>query len=156
MGDKPDLLGLNNLRPAKGSRRPRKRLGHGAGSGRGGTSGKGSKGQLARSGGRSAPWFEGGQMPLQRRVPKRGFRPSDRRTYQVVNLGDLSRCDPALPVTPEVLRRVGLAREAGRSVKILAKGNVTAAYVVKAHAFSRRAKEALEAAGGRAEVIPPC
>jgi large subunit ribosomal protein L15 len=95
-------------------------------------------------------------MPLQRRVPKRGFRRFNRDEYQVVNLGDLSRCDPSVPITPEVLHRLGLAKQRGRPVKILAKGKVTAAYVVKAHAFSRGAKEALEAAGGRAEVIPPC
>jgi large subunit ribosomal protein L15 len=131
-------------------------VGRGPGSGHGGTSCRGTKGQLARSGGGTAPWFEGGQMPLQRRVPKRGFRRVDQVRYQVINLGNLSRCDPAVPVTPEVMHRVGLARHPGRSVKILAKGKVTAAYVVKAHAFSRRAREVLEAAGGRAEVIPPC
>lgn len=95
-------------------------------------------------------------MPLQRRVPKRGFVQRDRARYQVVNLADLARCDSSLPVTPEVLHRLGLVKQRGLAIKILAKGNVTAAYVVKVHAFSRRAKEMLEAAGGRAEVIPPC
>ncbi len=156
MGQGSGYAGLGDLRPARGSRKRRKRVGRGPGSGRGGTSGRGSKGQLARSGGKSAPWFEGGQMPLQRRVPKRGFRPGERQRYQVVNVGDLGRCSPSVPVTPEVLHRLGLARHRDRSIKILAKGKVTAAYVVKVHAFSRRAKEMLEAAGGRAEVIPPC
>jgi large subunit ribosomal protein L15 len=156
VGEGAGYTGLGDLRPARGSRKRRKRVGRGPGSGRGGTSGRGSKGQLARSGGKSAPWFEGGQMPLQRRVPKRGFRPAGRCRYQVVNVGDLSRCDSSLPVTPEVLHRLGLARDRDRVIKILAKGKVTAAYVVKAHAFSRRAQEMLEAAGGRTEVIPPC
>lgn len=153
---RPAVLGLDNLRPARGSTRRRKRVGRGPGSGRGGSSCRGTKGQLARSGGGTPPWFEGGQMPLQRRVPKRGFRRADHVRYQVVNLAGLSRCDPAVPVTPEVMHRVGLARHPGRSIKILGKGKVTAAYVVKAHAFSQRAREVLEAAGGRAEVIPPC
>ncbi|MEE1551291.1 MAG: 50S ribosomal protein L15, partial [Nitrospinaceae bacterium] len=127
---------LSELRAVPGSRKNRKRLGRGPGSGTGKTSGKGQKGQKSRSGGNPHPWFEGGQMPLYRRLPKRGFTNIFRKEYTVVNVSQLEGLDAGSPVTPEVMKEKGLIRKLG-SVKILGNGELTGAVTVHAHKFSR-------------------
>ncbi|MBN1827412.1 MAG: 50S ribosomal protein L15 [Candidatus Eisenbacteria bacterium] len=143
---------LHNLRPEKGAVRPRKRIGRGPGSGTGKTSGKGHKGQNARSGGGVQPWFEGGQMPLQRRVPKRGFKNPFRKTYQIVNIQDLARCEGADRIDPDVMAENGLIRNPVAPVKLLGNGEVSGAYQVTVHAASAQAIQKIEAAGGRVTV----
>jgi large subunit ribosomal protein L15 len=148
---------LEDLRPAAGSTRERKRIGRGRGSGTGKTSGRGHKGLKARSGGGARPGFEGGQMPLYRRLPKRGFTPHGGKTeFALVNLGDLAARFPADSVVdPEALVAKGLIKKAGRrAVKVLADGDIGHALVVKTHRISEAAREKLVAAGGRVEVIP--
>jgi len=148
---------LEDLRPAPGSTRNRKRIGRGPGSGSGKTSGKGHKGQNARSGGGARPGFEGGQMPLFRRLPKRGFTPHGGKTeVALVNLRDLAARFPADSVVdPDALVAKGLIKKAGRrAVKVLADGDIGHALVVKTHRISEAAREKLVAAGGRVEVIP--
>ncbi|MEW6243229.1 MAG: 50S ribosomal protein L15 [Bacillota bacterium] len=145
---------LYELSPAPGSRKARKRVGRGPGSGRGKTSGRGHKGQNARAGGGVKPGFEGGQMPLQRRLPKRGFSNYPfRKVYAVVNLNDLDMFDEGTEVTPELLSEHKLVRDMKDGVKILGNGALTKSLTVKAHAFSKSAAEKIEAAGGKAEVI---
>lgn len=144
---------LDQLVPKKGSRKREKRVGCGVGSGHGKTSTKGHKGQHARSGGVKGPGYEGGQMPLIRRVPKRGFHNIFGERYAVVNLDRLSRLDARTAITPELLLEKGIIREEGKRVKILGNGDVKKALTVRAHAFSRSAQEKIAAAGGRAEVI---
>ncbi len=141
---------LHELSPAKGSKRSRKRVGRGPGSGRGKTAGRGHKGQKSRSGHSRRPGFEGGQMPLIRRVPKRGFTNIFRKEYAVVNLARLAELDGE--VTPEVLVEKGIAR-AGLPVKILANGDLDKKLTVSAHKFSKAARAKIEAAGGRCEVL---
>ena len=143
---------LHDLRPAKGSHQRKTRRGRGLGSGLGKTAGRGHKGQKARSGGRIRPGFEGGQMPLQRRLPKRGFKNPFRVEYEVVNLGDLNRFEPDTVVTVDLLKRHRLVRR-NLPVKILGDGAIDRALVVQANAFSQSAKEKIEAASGRAEVV---
>jgi large subunit ribosomal protein L15 len=145
-------IGLDNLSPAPGSRSQRKRVGRGRGSGLGKTSGRGHKGQKSRSGASIPAWFEGGQMPLYRRVPKRGFKPLNRREYQIVNLGALADADGA-EFGPEELEANGLIRSADKPVKILGKGSPGRAISVRAHAFSGAARKKIEADGGTAELI---
>lgn len=142
---------LTDLRPAPGARAKKKRLGRGLGSGLGKTSGKGHKGQNARAGGGVRPGFEGGQMPLARRMPKRGFTHVGKVVYQVVNVGDLASLTED-EITPEVLRAHRLARSHG-PIKILGDGEIHRPIVVRAHAFSRSAVQRIEAAGGKAEVV---
>ncbi|EIJ79999.1 50S ribosomal protein L15 [Bacillus methanolicus PB1] len=144
---------LHELKPAEGSRHDRKRKGRGIGSGNGKTAGKGHKGQNARSGGGVRPGFEGGQTPLFRRLPKRGFTNINRKEYAVVNLDALNRFDEGTEVTPELLIETGVVSNVKAGVKILAKGKVEKKLSVKAHKFSSAAKEAIEAAGGQTEVI---
>ncbi len=122
-------------------------MGRGPGSGRGKTAGRGHKGHKARSGGRTKLWFEGGQMPLQRRIPKRGFNPLSRVEYQVVNVGRLERVEGD-EATPETMKAVGLIRSLRRPVKVLGKGEIARAMKVTAHAFSGSAREKIEKAGG--------
>lgn len=141
---------LHDLSPAKGSRRTRKRIGRGPGSGLGKTAGRGHKGQRSRSGFSRRRGFEGGQMPLIRRVPKRGFTNIFRREYAIVNLADVAELEGE--ITPESLLDNGLVRR-GLPVKILADGEVTKALTVKAHKFSGAARAKIEAAGGKCEVI---
>lgn len=141
---------LHDLQPAAGSKRARKRIGRGRGSGTGKTAGRGHKGQKSRSGYRRRAGFEGGQMPLIRRVPKRGFHNLFRRQYSVVNLVQLA--DMSGEVTPESLAEAGLVRDDAR-VKILGDGELGAALTVRAHKFSRSAREKIEAAGGNCEEI---
>lgn len=146
-------MDLSNLSPAPGSNRTRKRVGRGPGSGLGKTSGRGHKGRGARSGGNTPPGYEGGQMPLQRRLPKHGFRNPFRREFDVVNLKQLeARFEAGATVTPDVLAGMRLARK-GRPVKILAAGDLSKPLKVRAHAFSGAAGRKIAAAGGSTEVI---
>ena len=142
---------LHDLTPSTGSHRNRKRIGRGDASGHGGTSTKGHKGQKARSGGSVHPRREGGQMPLIRRIPKRGFRPLDRTEYQVVNVRDLERVEG--DVTPETLKAAGLIGTLRRPVKVLGEGEIGARRSVSAHRFSRSAQQKIEAAGGSVTVL---
>ncbi|OEU63039.1 MAG: 50S ribosomal protein L15 [Desulfuromonadales bacterium C00003094] len=147
-------MDLSNLSPAIGSTKNRKRLGRGAGSGTGKTAGKGHKGQNARSGGGVKPGFEGGQMPLQRRLPKRGFTPLDKKVYVLVNLRDLQNLFEAGSVVDlEALGKAGLITKLKDGIKILADGDLDKALTVKAHKFSKAAQQKIEAAGGKAEVL---
>ena len=144
---------LHELKPNPGARTNRKRIGRGHGSGNGKTAGKGHKGQLARSGGGSAPGFEGGQTPIYRRLPKRGFTNFTRKEYVPVNVELLNRFEDGTEVTPEILAAVGIAKQQLNGVKILGEGKLEKKLVVKAHKFSKTAKEAIEQAGGSVEVI---
>jgi len=146
-------MDLSNLKPAIGSTKNRKRIGRGAGSGTGKTAGKGHKGQNARSGGGIKAGFEGGQMPLQRRLPKRGFTSLNKKVYALVNLRDLELFDPGTVVDMAALGKAGLIKNVGDGIKILGDGELTKALTVKAHKFSKSAQESIEAAGGKAEVI---
>ena len=144
---------IGNIHPAAGATRPSKRRGKGSATGLGGTSGRGHKGHKARTGGKIAPWFEGGQMPVQRRLPKRGFKNPDRVEYQVVAVGRLGAAPAGTTVDREWLRRAGLARRSG-PVKLLAGGEITAALTIQVDAASASARRAVEAAGGRIETPP--
>lgn len=144
---------LHELKPNPGARTNRKRIGRGHGSGNGKTAGKGHKGQLARSGGSSAPGFEGGQTPIYRRLPKRGFTNFTRKEYVPVNVELLNRFEDGTEVTPEILAVVGIAKQQLNGIKILGEGKLEKKLVVKAHKFSKTAKEAIEQAGGSVEVI---
>ena len=144
---------LNNLKPAVGSTKNRKRIGRGTGSGHGKTACKGHKGQKARSGGNIEPGFEGGQMPMQRRLPKRGFNPLNRKEYVLVNLGQLVVFEAGSCVDVEALLKSSLIGKLRDGVKVLANGELTKALTVKAHKFSAAARERIVAAGGTAEEI---
>ncbi|WP_353853993.1 50S ribosomal protein L15 [Bacillus sp. Bos-x628] len=144
---------LHELKPSEGSRKVRNRVGRGIGSGNGKTSGKGHKGQNARSGGGVRPGFEGGQMPLFQRLPKRGFTNINRKDYAVINLDKLNSFDEGTEVTPELLLETGIISKLKAGVKILGNGKLEKKLTVKANKFSASAKEAIEAAGGTAEVI---
>ncbi len=147
-------MDLSTLAPAPGATKKRKRIGRGPGSGHGKTSGKGHKGRGARSGGNTPPGYEGGQMPLQRRLPKRGFRNPFREEFNIVNLGQLeARFEAGSVVDPDGLHAAGLVRRPGRAVKVLADGQLTKALTVKAHKFSGAARQKVEAAGGTVEVV---
>ena len=141
---------LHELSPAKGSKHKKKRVGRGPGSGIGKTSGRGEKGQKSRTGYSSRPGFEGGQMPLIRRVPKRGFTNIWKTEYSVVNLSQLAELDGE--VNPEVLLEHGLVRS-GKKVKVLGDGEIGKALTVVANKFSKSAREKIEAAGGRCEEL---
>jgi large subunit ribosomal protein L15 len=143
---------LSDLAPAPGSRKYKKRVGRGCGSGHGKTSCKGHKGQKARTGGGTKPGFEGGQMPLQRRLPKRGFTNIFQKKYTVVNVGSLAGLEDAV-ITPDVLLREGLIRNMKDEVKILGEGEITKPVTVKAHAFSESAKEKITKAKGSVEEL---
>lgn len=142
---------LHELKPPQGSKSKRKRVGRGEGSGHGKTSGRGTKGQKARS--TVQPWFEGGQMPLYRRLPIRGFKPLRRTRYAVVNIGDLERFESGTIVTPEELVRVRLIRNLSLPVKILGDGSLSKPLTVQAHKFSQSAEERIRAAGGQVEEL---
>ncbi len=145
---------LSELKPAPGSRQSVKRLGRGIGSGLGKTSGKGHKGQKARSGGGKGPYFEGGQTPLQRRLPKRGFTNIFKKEYAILNVGQLEdRFDAGALVTPETLIECGLLKNVQDGIRILGKGELTKALNVKVQGFSKTAEEKITAAGGSIEVI---
>ena len=144
---------LHELSPAPGSTREVKRIGRGHGSGQGKTAGKGHKGQKARSGGSIRPGFEGGQMPLQRRVPKRGFNNIFATQYASVNVAALNKFEDGAVVDADALKAAGLIKKEYDGVKILGNGNVEKKLTVKVTAFSEAAKAKIEAAGGKAEVI---
>ncbi len=144
---------LHELKPAEGSRSSRKRIGRGIGSGTGKTAGKGHKGQKARSGGGVRPGFEGGQNPLFRRLPKRGFTNINRKEYTVVNLDTLNRFEEGTEVTPALLIETGVVSKERSGIKILGNGSLDKKLSVQAHKFSASAKEAIENAGGSVEVI---
>ena len=144
---------LNSIKPAIGSTRNKKRIGRGPGSGHGKTATKGHKGQKARSGGSIKAGFEGGQMPMQRRLPKRGFTPLQRKEYTLVNLGQLEVFEPGTSVDIELLIKSGLVGKILDGVKVLAKGELTKSLTIKAHKFSAAAKEKIVAAGGSIEEI---
>jgi large subunit ribosomal protein L15 len=147
-------MGLNNLKPAEGSKFNRKRVGRGPGSGLGKTSGRGHKGAQSRSGWKYRRGFEGGQMPLHRRVPKRGFTNIFRTEYDVVNLDQLEKLfEQGATVTVDSLRDAGIVSSRTALVKVLGRGDVTKALTVQAHKFSGKAAEKLAAAGGKAEAI---
>jgi large subunit ribosomal protein L15 len=144
---------LDDLKPAAGSNKKRKRVGRGDGSGHGKTSGRGHKGQGARSGGNVQPGFEGGQMPLQRRLPKRGFNNPFRIETAVINIAQLETFPAGTEVTPALLLERGLVRGKNGRVKILGDGTLSKPLTVKAHGFSATAKEKIESSGGKAELI---
>ncbi len=144
-------MDLSELRPAKGTRHAKKRVGRGEASGTGKTSGRGHKGQGSRSGGGVKPGFEGGQMPLTRRVPKRGFHNLFRKEYTPVNLDGLGGFEAGAEVSPEILRERGLLKRG--LVKILGRGEIDRPLTVKAHGFSQSARQKIEAAGGSVEVL---
>jgi large subunit ribosomal protein L15 len=147
------MMDLSNLRPPKGAKHAKKRVGRGQGSGNGKTAGRGHKGAKSRSGFKHKRGFEGGQMPLHRRVPKRGFHNPFRVEYEVVNLDTIAeRFEAGAEVTPELLHQHGLV--GGTSgVKILARGDIGKAFTIRAHKFSGKAAEKIAAAGGKAEVL---
>ncbi|MFW9603739.1 MAG: 50S ribosomal protein L15 [Trichlorobacter sp.] len=147
---------LNTLRPALGSTKNRKRIGRGIGSGHGKTATKGHKGQKARSGGSIKPGFEGGQMPLQRRLPKRGFRPLVRNEYVVINLSQLDVFDAGSCVDRDAMDAKGLLKKSLLPVKVLANGEITKALTVKADKFSKTAVDKIKAAGGSVEDAAQC
>lgn len=144
---------LHELSPAEGSRKKAFRVGRGAGSGNGKTAGRGHKGQNARSGGGVRPGFEGGQMPLQRRVPKRGFNNIFAKKYAIVNVSDLNRFEDGTTVDAIALKEAGLINKTFDGVKVLGNGEITKKLTVNAVAFTASAKEKIEKAGGKAEVI---
>ncbi len=144
---------LDGLKPPQGAQKKKKRIGRGEGSGHGGTSTHGHKGLKARSGGRVSRGFEGGQMPLQRRLPKRGFRNPFRKEYSIVNLRDLARFPAGAVVDATALVEAGLVKKAGGGVKILGQGSLANSLTVRAHHFSLAAKNKIEAAGGKTEVL---
>ena len=147
-------MGLDNLKPPKGAKQGKKRIGRGHGSGWGKTAGRGHKGAQSRSGYKRKRGFEGGQMPLHRRVPKRGFHNPFRIEYAVVNLDTIAdRFEAGAQITPELLYQEGLVRESGRLVKVLARGEIGKALTIKAHKFSGKAMEKIAAAGGTAEQV---
>jgi len=146
------MLALSDLKIRPGSRKNKKRVGRGVGSGLGKTCGRGHKGQKSRSGGNPHPWFEGGQMPLQRRLPKRGFTNIFKKTYELVNLGRLEGMASDQPVTPEVMKKKGLIRRLN-AVKILAEGELKEGLTIHAHKFSQAAVKKIEGSGGKAVVL---
>lgn len=144
---------LHELQPAEGSRKVRNRVGRGTSSGNGKTSGRGQKGQKARSGGGVRLGFEGGQTPLFRRLPKRGFTNVNRKEYAVINLDVLNRFEDGTEVTPVALVEAGIVKNEKAGIKVLANGELNKKLTVKAAKFSKAAQEAIEAAGGSIEVI---
>ncbi|CAM4399587.1 MULTISPECIES: 50S ribosomal protein L15 [Saccharibacillus] len=144
---------LHELSPAPGSTKERKRIGRGTSSGTGKTAGRGHKGQNSRSGGGVRPGFEGGQNPLYRRLPKRGFVNPTRKEYAIVNIEELNNFAENTEVTPELLKEQGIVKDTKSGIKILGNGDVTVKLTVKANKFSQSAVEKIEAAGGKTEVI---
>ena len=144
---------IEDIRPAEGSTKNKKRVGRGVGSGHGKTSCKGHKGQKARSGGTKGAGFEGGQMPLQRRVPKRGFKNIFKKEYAIVNLDIIDALKDDAVITPELLIEKGVIKKMKDGLKVLAKGSIQRPVTIKANAFSTSAAAKIEAAGGKTEVI---
>jgi large subunit ribosomal protein L15 len=146
-------MDLDTLKPAAGAKKKRKRIGCGPGSGHGKTSTKGHKGTQARSGNTMHAWYEGGQMPLQRRLPKRGFTNIFRVPFQIINISDLDRFDADATVDIEKLLESGLVRNLKRPIKLLGDGEIKKALKVTVHACSKKAKEAVEKAGGQVNLV---
>ncbi len=146
------MITLSNLKNNPGSRKKPKRVGRGSGSGMGKTCGRGQKGQKSRSGGKPHPWFEGGQMPLQRRLPKRGFTNIFKKSYDLVNLRSLAELKVDGALTPQVLKEQGLIRDL-KAVKVLGDGELTGAVEIHAHKFSQSALQKIEKSGGKAVVL---
>jgi len=144
---------LNDLSPPKGSRRVRRRLGRGVGSGAGKTSGRGTKGYNSRSGGGVRPGYEGGQMPLQRRLPKRGFTNIFRKNIAVINIRDLAKFDNGSVLDKTALAEAGLVKGNPSGIKLLGQGEINHSLEIKVNQISKRAREKIEAAGGKVEVI---
>lgn len=145
---------IEDLKPSEGSKKKKKRVGRGPGSGHGKTSCRGHKGQKARSGGAKGTGFEGGQMPLQRRLPKRGFKNYPfSKEYAIINLKDLSRIEDADTITPDLLLERGIIKDIKDGLKVLGDGEITRPVTIKAHAFSSAVLKKINAAGARAEVI---
>jgi large subunit ribosomal protein L15 len=146
-------MDLSHLRPAAGATKKSKRIGRGPGSGHGKTSGKGHKGRGSRSGGNTPPGYEGGQMPLSRRLPKYGFHNPFREEFSIVNIGSLERFEGGSVVDSDMLIKVGLVKNNKKKIKILADGTLTKSLTVKAQAFSKQAQEKITASGGTVEVV---
>ena len=144
---------IHELSPAEGSRKKRKRVGRGQGSGHGGTACRGNKGQKSRSGGGVRPGFEGGQMPMQRRLPKRGFTNIFKKQYNIINVKDLNRFEANANLDAEALKKAGLVKKLKHGVKLLGNGDISHPLFIKAHKVSKTAKEKIEAAGGKVEII---
>jgi large subunit ribosomal protein L15 len=144
---------LSELKPAPGSKHQKKRVGRGPGSGWGKTAGRGHKGQNSRAGGGTKPGFEGGQMPLTRRIPKRGFTNIFRKVWAIINLRDLKRFPAESVVDADALKGAGLINRKAQLIKLLAQGEVTVPLVVKVDSASEQAKARIEAAGGKVEVV---
>ncbi len=146
---------INELKPAEGSKKRPKRIGRGLGSGHGRYATKGLKGQKSRSGGTKGPGFEGGQMPLQRRLPKRGFSNAPfKKEYAIVNLDDINKIiDNVEIVTPGILMEKGIIKDLKDGLKVLGNGDLTKSITIKAHAFSKTARQKIEAKGGKVEVL---
>ena len=144
---------LHELKPAKGSRKSAKRKGLGLGSGLGKTAGRGHNGQNSRSGGGVRPTFEGGQMPLHQRIPKRGFTSKFKKHYAEINIQDLNRFEEGTVVTPQLLQEAGMVKNMGEGIKILGFGQLNTKLAVHAHRFSKGAEDKIKAAGGSVEVI---
>lgn len=145
---------LNEIPRPEGNKKAKPRKGRGPGTGNGKTAGRGQKGQLSRSGAKRRAWFEGGQMPIQRRLPKRGFKNHFAKEYQIVNLRDLEKLGDVSEINPEVLWEHGLLKSPQLPVKLLGDGQVTKAYTVNVHKASKSATEAIAAAGGKIELEP--
>ena len=146
-------MNLHELKANPGARKEAKRIGRGQGSGNGKTAGKGQKGQLSRSGGSKGPGFEGGQTPLYKRIPKRGFTNVNRKEYAIVNLSDLNRFEDGATVTPETLLASGIIKKELSGVKVLGNGTLEKKLSVTCHKISSSAKAAIEKAGGKVEVL---
>ncbi len=144
---------LKDLKPNEGARKPRRRVGRGTGSGMGKTSGRGHKGQLARAGRKPSPVFEGGQIPLFQRLPKRGFTNINKKEFAIVNLGDLNTFNDGDVITPDVLLEKRIIRKLKSGVKVLANGTLEKKVTIKAHSFSQQALDQINQVGAIAEVI---
>ena len=147
------MMKIHDLSPAEGSRKQKKRVGRGPGSGHGKTSCRGHKGQKSRSGGSIPPGFEGGQMPLQRRLPKRGFTNIFKKQYVLINIRDLNRFDPNSTLDIEALKDAGLVKRYKDGIKLLGDGEISHPVMIKVHKVSKTARDKIEAAGGKVEVI---
>jgi large subunit ribosomal protein L15 len=144
---------IHELAPPEGSRKKRKRVGRGQGSGHGGTAGRGHKGQKSRSGGGPRPGFEGGQMPLQRRLPKRGFINIFKKQFSIINIKDLARFEANANLDTDALEEAGLVKKMSDGVKLLGNGDIAYPLFIKVHKASKTAKEKIEASGGKVEII---
>ena len=147
------MMKIHDLSPVEGSRKQKKRVGRGPGSGHGKTSCRGHKGQKSRSGGSIPPGFEGGQMPLQRRLPKRGFTNIFKKQYVLINIRDLNRFDPNSTLGIEALKNAGLVKRNKDGIKLLGDGEISHPVMIKVHKVSKTARDKIEAAGGKVEAI---